>query len=93
MKLHFLFLSLILFIHYSWFSQFWLPTLEILFPSDFPNTKPEILNLFICVVYLKKLSEIVFFKKKTKQNWNVENKVFTENHTKKGTGDTQLHNF
>lgn len=64
MKLHFLFLSLILFIHYSCFSQFWLPILEILFPSDFPNTKPEILNLFICVVYLKKLSEIAFLKKK-----------------------------
>ena len=66
MKLYFLFLSLILFIHYSWFSQFWLPTLGILFLSDFPNTKPEILNLFICVVYLKKLSEIAFFKKKNK---------------------------
>lgn len=66
MKLHFLFLSLILFIHYPCFSQFWLPILEILFPSDFPNTKPEILNLFICVVYLKKLSEIAFLEKKKK---------------------------
>lgn len=92
MKLHFLFLSLILFIHYPCFSQFWLPILEILFPSDFPNTKPEILNLFICVVYLKKLSEIAFLEKK-KKVWNVENKVFTESHTKKGTGDIQLHSF
>lgn len=63
MKLHFwrspmmitksngLFLCPILSIYCMWFSQIWLPIREILFPSDFPNTKPQILNLFICVVY------------------------------------------